>query len=48
LNFLVTMNAACNFLLYCALSDKYRQTVKSLFIGRIQRQVNYLNRYTND
>ncbi|XP_069671369.1 probable G-protein coupled receptor 139 isoform X2 [Periplaneta americana] len=25
-NFLVTINAACNFMLYCALSDKYRRT----------------------
>lgn len=25
-NFLVGFNAACNFLLYCALSDKYRKT----------------------
>lgn len=27
------MNAACNFLLYCALSDKYRQTIKAIFLG---------------
>lgn len=33
LNFLITISAACNFLLYCALSDKYRQTVKSIFLG---------------
>ncbi|KAG4078355.1 hypothetical protein HA402_013065 [Bradysia odoriphaga] len=33
-NFLTTLNAACNFLLYCALSDKYRKTVKELFLGR--------------
>lgn len=33
-NFLVALNAACNFLLYCALSDKYRKTVKLLFLGR--------------
>lgn len=33
-NFLVTLNAACNFLLYCALSDKYRKTVKQLFLGK--------------
>lgn len=25
-NFLVSVNAACNFLLYCAFSDKYRRT----------------------
>ena len=30
-NFLVTLNAACNFLLYCALSDKYRRTFMSTF-----------------
>lgn len=33
-NFLVTLNAASNFLLYCALSDKYRKTVRSLFCSR--------------
>ncbi|XP_037039195.1 uncharacterized protein LOC119076515 isoform X2 [Bradysia coprophila] len=33
-NFLTTLNAAANFLLYCALSNKYRQTVKELFLGR--------------
>jgi Serpentine type 7TM GPCR chemoreceptor Srw len=30
-NFLVTINAACNFLLYCALSDKYRRTFMLTF-----------------
>lgn len=33
-NFLVTLNAATNFLLYCALSDKYRKTVRALVCGR--------------
>lgn len=36
-NFLITLNAACNFILYCVLSDKYRQTVKDLFFGKTQR-----------
>ena len=31
-NFLVTINAACNFVLYCALSDKYRRTFLITFI----------------
>lgn len=34
MNFLVTVNAASNFLLYCALSDKYRKTVRALLCGR--------------
>lgn len=32
-NLLVSINAASNFILYCALSDKYRKTVKVLFCG---------------
>lgn len=32
-NFLVNINAASNFILYCALSDKYRKTVKDIFCG---------------
>lgn len=36
-NFLITLNAACNFILYCVLSDKYRQTVKELFFGKKDR-----------
>lgn len=49
-NFLMTLNAACNFLLYCALSDKYRKTVKELFLGRKMRRQNtmsstYFSRY---
>lgn len=41
LNFLVMINAACNFILYCALSAKYRQTVKDIIFrrGRLKRQV---------
>ena len=31
-NFLVTINAACNFMLYCALSDKYRRTFLLTFM----------------
>ncbi|KAJ9584533.1 hypothetical protein L9F63_021143, partial [Diploptera punctata] len=31
-NFLVTINAACNFVLYCALSDKYRRTFLLTFV----------------
>lgn len=31
-NFLVTINAACNFMLYCALSDKYRRTFLLTFL----------------
>lgn len=34
LNFLTDINAASNFILYCALSDKYRKTVRSLICGR--------------
>ena len=30
-NFLVSLNAACNFILYCALSDKYRRTFMTTF-----------------
>lgn len=49
-NFLITFNAACNFLLYCALSEKYRQTVKELIMGRKYMRQNtlkslYLNRH---
>lgn len=32
-NLLLSINAASNFILYCALSDKYRKTVKVLFCG---------------
>lgn len=32
-NLLISINAASNFILYCALSDKYRKTVKVLFCG---------------
>lgn len=32
-NILASINAACNFFLYCVLSDKYRRTVKELIIG---------------
>ncbi|XP_055845551.1 putative G-protein coupled receptor F59B2.13 [Episyrphus balteatus] len=32
-NFLAAINAACNFFLYCVLSDKYRKTVKELIVG---------------
>lgn len=30
-NFLVALNAACNFILYCVLSQKYRKTFMSTF-----------------
>ncbi|XP_014262107.1 FMRFamide receptor-like [Cimex lectularius] len=30
-NFLPLFNAACNFMLYCAMSDKYRQTLCMIF-----------------
>lgn len=42
-NFLVALNAACNFLLYCALSKKYRKTVRDLFIDHKQTRQNTLN-----
>lgn len=52
-NFLMTLNAACNFLLYCALSDKYRKTVKELFLGRKMKRQNtmsstYFSRYNSN
>lgn len=31
-NFLVAVNAASNFLLYCAMSDKYRRTLMITFL----------------
>lgn len=38
-NMLITVNASCNFLLYCVLSAKYRSTFKSLFCERrLKRQ----------
>uniref|UniRef100_A0A336MD99 CSON009921 protein n=1 Tax=Culicoides sonorensis TaxID=179676 RepID=A0A336MD99_CULSO len=46
-NFLITINAACNFILYCALSDKYRQTIKSFFKSRkLQRQNTVTSRFS--
>ncbi|KAF5283142.1 hypothetical protein FQA39_LY17400 [Lamprigera yunnana] len=33
-NALLAVNASCNFILYCALSDKYRRTCKALCINR--------------
>ncbi|XP_068895016.1 sex peptide receptor-related protein 2 isoform X4 [Tenebrio molitor] len=33
-NFLVTVNAATNFIMYCILSKKYRTTFRALFCGR--------------
>jgi len=30
-NFLVSLNSACNFILYCALSEKYRRTFMLTF-----------------
>lgn len=36
-NCLVSVNAACNFLLYCALSDKYRRTFMRTFCRCIYR-----------
>ena len=37
-NFLVSLNAACNFILYCALSDKYRRTFTSTFCRFFHRR----------
>ena len=37
-NFLVSLNAACNFLLYCALSDKYRRTFMWTFFRCFYQQ----------
>lgn len=36
-NFLMCINSACNFLLYCALSDKYRRTFMLTFFPRCYR-----------
>lgn len=33
-NSLLTLNASCNFILYCLLSDKYRRTCKALLFRR--------------
>ncbi|XP_018323381.1 uncharacterized protein LOC108735748 [Agrilus planipennis] len=33
-NFLITLNASCNFILYCVLSDKFRRTFKIVFCSR--------------
>lgn len=33
LNLMVAINSASNFVLYCAISDKYRRTVKDIFCG---------------
>lgn len=33
-NLLLAINAACNFILYCVLSDRYRRTFKALFFQR--------------
>lgn len=42
-NFLVALNAASNFLLYCALSDKYRKTVKALIFRRVPVRKNTIS-----
>ncbi|XP_063243833.1 probable G-protein coupled receptor 139 [Bacillus rossius redtenbacheri] len=42
-NFLNAVNAACNFILYCAFSDKYRRTFLVTFLGRWCRA--YSRRY---
>lgn len=39
---MVDINAASNFILYCALSDKYRKTVRSLICGRTINRKNTL------
>lgn len=39
-NFLVTINAAANFLLYCAFSAKYRRTLFATFLGKCYRVSN--------
>lgn len=46
LNYLVIINAACNFILYCALSAKYRETVKDIIFrrGQLNRQVSQRRR----
>lgn len=36
-NFLVTLNAAANFLLYCAFSARYRRTLIATFFGKCIR-----------
>lgn len=48
-NFLVTVNAASNFLLYCALSDKYRKTVRTLVCGHkpIRKNILTSSRYNS-
>lgn len=48
-NFLVTVNAASNFLLYCALSDKYRKTVRALVCGHkpIRKSILTSSRYNS-
>nr|XP_022920264.1 FMRFamide receptor isoform X2 [Onthophagus taurus] len=33
-NLLLAVNASCNFILYCVLSDKYRRTFKAMFCER--------------
>lgn len=42
-NLLVNLNAASNFILYCALSDKYRKTVKAIFCGMKPMRKNTLS-----
>lgn len=42
-NFLIDINAASNFILYCALSDKYRKTVRLLICGRTLKRRNTLS-----
>lgn len=37
-NFLVAVNAACNFILYCAFSDKYRRTFLRTFVPCLYRR----------
>ncbi|XP_042233162.1 thyrotropin-releasing hormone receptor-like isoform X1 [Homarus americanus] len=37
-NLLAAINAACNFVLYCAMSDKYRRTFLRTFCSRWYRQ----------
>nr|CAD7205759.1 unnamed protein product [Timema douglasi] len=46
-NFLNAVNAACNFILYCAFSDKYRRTFLTTFFGRCYRPPRRLHSQTS-
>nr|CAD7587468.1 unnamed protein product [Timema genevievae] len=46
-NFLNAVNAACNFILYCAFSDKYRRTFLTTFFGSCYRVPGRLHSQTS-